>query len=80
MFSSDSSQPVNSREHTNGLTLHPLTRRATIKIQTPWPGSASELYRPNGRCFSAKSVTTFADRGVSRSQLGGSPTAVLSAF
>jgi hypothetical protein len=44
--------------------------------KTPWPESASELYRPSDRCLSAKLVQTFADRGVSRSQRGISPTAV----
>jgi hypothetical protein len=31
--------------------------------QTPWPQSASELYRPSDRRFSAKLAPTFADRG-----------------
>jgi hypothetical protein len=31
--------------------------------QTPWPESASELYRPSDRRLSAKLVPTFADRG-----------------
>jgi hypothetical protein len=31
-------------------------------LQTPWPGSASELYRPSDRCLSAKLVPTFAYR------------------
>jgi hypothetical protein len=31
--------------------------------QTPWPSSASKLYRPSDRRFSAKLVPTFADRG-----------------
>jgi hypothetical protein len=43
------------------------------KQLTPWPESASELYRPSGRSLSAKLVPTFADRGVSRSQRKGSP-------
>jgi hypothetical protein len=30
---------------------------------TPWPESASELYRPRDRRLSAKLVPTFADRG-----------------
>jgi hypothetical protein len=38
----------------------------------PWPESASELYRPSNRRLSAKLVLTFADRGVSYSQRGGS--------
>jgi hypothetical protein len=41
-------------------------------IYTPWPQSASELYRPSDRLLSAKLVPTFADRKVSRSQRGGS--------
>jgi hypothetical protein len=32
-------------------------------IKTPWPESASELYRQNDRRFTAKLVTTFANRG-----------------
>jgi hypothetical protein len=31
--------------------------------QTPWPESASELYRPSDRCLSPKLRPTFADRG-----------------
>jgi hypothetical protein len=46
----------------------------------PWPESARELYGPSDRPLSAKLVPTFANRGVSRSQSGGSPTAVFSAF
>jgi hypothetical protein len=46
--------------------------------QTPWPQSASELYRPSDRRLSAKLVPTCADRGVSRSQRGESPAAVIS--
>jgi hypothetical protein len=30
---------------------------------TPWPESASELYRPSDHPLSAKLVSTFADRG-----------------
>jgi hypothetical protein len=40
--------------------------------------SASELYRSSDRRLSVKLVPTFADRGVSRSQRGESPTAVIS--
>jgi hypothetical protein len=47
------------------------------KKQTPWPETASELYRPSDRHLSAKLVPNFADRGVSRSQHGRSPTAVI---
>jgi hypothetical protein len=31
--------------------------------KTPWPESASELYRPSDRCLSAKLLPTFEDRG-----------------
>jgi hypothetical protein len=31
--------------------------------KTPWPQSASELYRPSDRSLSTKSVPTFANRG-----------------
>jgi hypothetical protein len=31
--------------------------------QTPWSESASELYRPSDRTFSAKGLPTFADKG-----------------
>jgi hypothetical protein len=48
--------------------------------QTPWPESGSELYQSSYRRLSAKLVPTFAHRRVSRSQRGGSPTAVLPAF
>jgi hypothetical protein len=40
--------------------------------QTPWPQSASELYRPSDRRLSAKLVSTFADRRVSSGQCGRS--------
>jgi hypothetical protein len=33
--------------------------------QTPWPDTASELYRPSDSRLSAKLVPTFADRGCS---------------
>jgi hypothetical protein len=33
------------------------------KVKTPWPESASELYRPSDRRLSAKRLPTFADRG-----------------
>jgi hypothetical protein len=47
----------------------------TKEKRTPWPESARELYQPSDHRLSAKSVPTFADRGVSRSQRGGSPYA-----
>jgi CBS-domain-containing membrane protein len=34
-----------------------------IPLKTPWPESASELYRPSDRRLSAKLVSTFADTG-----------------
>jgi hypothetical protein len=36
---------------------------SSVKKETPWPESASELYRPGDRRLSAKLVPTFADRG-----------------
>ena len=50
------------------------------KTQTPWPQSASELYRQSGRRPSAKLVPTFTDRGVSRGQRNGSPRPLISVF
>jgi hypothetical protein len=47
---------------------------------TPWLESEGELYRPNNRRLSAKLVPTFADRGMSHGQCGGSPTAIISVF
>jgi hypothetical protein len=38
--------------------------------QTPWPESASELYRPSDRSVSAKLLSTFADRGSLESNPG----------
>jgi hypothetical protein len=37
--------------------------RTKLKNQTPWPESASELYRPSDRRLSAKSAPTFSDMG-----------------
>jgi hypothetical protein len=48
--------------------------------KTPLPESASELYRPSDQRLSAKLEPTFVDRGVSRSQCVGSPTAVIMIF
>jgi hypothetical protein len=61
-----------------GFTFYQHKLVATIKNkrQTPWPESAIKLYRPSDRHLLARLVPTFADRGVSRSQRGGSPTAV----
>jgi hypothetical protein len=49
------------------------------KKQTLWPESASELYSPSDRHL-AKLVPTFEDRGESRRESGGSPTAIISVF
>jgi hypothetical protein len=46
--------------------------------QTLWPESVSELYQLSNFYLSAKVVPTFADRGMSRSHCGRSPTAVIS--
>jgi hypothetical protein len=48
--------------------------------KAPWLESPSKLYRPSEHHVSTKFVPTFADRGVSRGQLDGSPTAVFSDF
>jgi hypothetical protein len=40
-----------------------VTEQQTKTKQTPWPETASELYRPSKRRLSAKLVQTFADRG-----------------
>jgi hypothetical protein len=48
--------------------------------QTPWTESANEQYRPSDCRLSAKLVPALADRGMSRSQRGGTPTAVISIF
>jgi hypothetical protein len=40
----------------------PVPLRGMI-TNTPWPESASELYRPSDRRLSAKLVIKFADRG-----------------
>jgi hypothetical protein len=63
-----------------GWTLNEFLLFNSKQKQTPCPESASELYRPSDHRFSAKLVPSSADRGVSRSQLGGSPTAVISVF
>jgi hypothetical protein len=53
-------------ESLNLETMHFRTYVDTIKTnkkKTPWPESASELYRLRDRRLSAKLVPTFADRG-----------------
>jgi CBS-domain-containing membrane protein len=49
--------------HTN-LETFTENRSSTIIINsTPWPESASELYRPSDRRLAMKLVPDFADRG-----------------
>jgi hypothetical protein len=50
------------------------------KLKPLWPESASKLYQPSDSRFSAKFVSTFAERGVSCSQHSGSSTTVISIF
>jgi hypothetical protein len=38
------------------------TIRMEMRKKTPWPESASELYRSSDRCLLVKLVPTFADR------------------
>ena len=62
-------------------TSQSLARSIPTQLNsTPWPYSASELYRQSGRRRSAKLVPTFADRGVSRGQRKGSPRPLISVF
>jgi hypothetical protein len=53
-------------------TQRNVTKSLKLNSQTPWPQSASELYRQSGH-RRAKLVPTFADRGVSRGQRNESP-------
>jgi hypothetical protein len=52
---------INYSRHTSNYNLD-LASVHTNK-QTPWPESASELYQPSDRRFSAKWLPTFADKG-----------------
>jgi hypothetical protein len=52
----------------------PISRYKENKLR------GTSLYRPSDRRLSAKLVPTSAERLVSRSQRGGSPTAVISVF
>jgi hypothetical protein len=45
---------------------------AEVHNNTLWPEPESELYRQRDCSLSVKLVPTFADRGVSRGQRGGS--------
>ena len=62
------------------ISLHFWITEAVYALLTPWPKSASELYRQSGRRRSVKLVPTFVDRGVSRVQRNGSPRPLISVF
>jgi hypothetical protein len=68
-------QESNPGDPAHSMPLHQLSYKT--KKQTPWPQSKNKLYRLSDRCLSAILVPTFADRGVSRSQRGRSPAAVI---
>jgi hypothetical protein len=57
-----------------------LKTPSPCKKHTPWPESASELHRPSHSRLSAMLMPTYADRRVSRSRRGRSPTALISGF
>jgi hypothetical protein len=70
-----------SRKSVKKGELEAKTAATVVLINsTPWPESSSERYRPSDCRLLAKLVPTFVDRGVLRSQHGGSPTAVTSVF
>jgi hypothetical protein len=52
--------------HTQKQSLRTLKETQAVisnyNMKTPWPESASELYRPSDLRMSAKLVPTFADR------------------
>jgi hypothetical protein len=46
------------------MSINTSFTKLTINLKkTPWPESASELYRPSDRRLLAKLVSSFADRG-----------------
>jgi hypothetical protein len=50
-----------------------VTKSPQVSVKkTPWSESANKLYRPSGRCLSAKLVPTFAGYKLSRGQRYGS--------
>jgi CBS-domain-containing membrane protein len=56
-------KPIVSRPVRGNMLLTMLFRTCQHnKKTTPWPESASELYRPSDRRMSAKLVPTFSDR------------------
>jgi hypothetical protein len=63
-----------------GNRIHSYAAKNKTKQNRLWPQSMSELYRLRERRLSEKLVPTLADRRVSRSRRGGSPTAIILAF
>jgi hypothetical protein len=61
------------REDSRGMLQQQSSHHPWDISLTPWLESASELYRPSDRRLSAKLLPSFADRGVSHGQCGGSP-------
>jgi hypothetical protein len=61
----DATQTVARRSSADSCLPHYAAHQPISKDikQTPWPWSASELYRPSDRHSSATLVPTFADRG-----------------
>jgi hypothetical protein len=58
------------------LNLIPSFSLQAKRKRTPWPESASELYRPSDRRLSVKLVSTFADTGRHVVSVWFIPTAV----
>jgi hypothetical protein len=52
------------RLSTEVYIVYHLGKTIFIQNKNPWPGSASELYRPSDRRLLAKLVSTFVERGV----------------
>jgi hypothetical protein len=59
---------------------HKFHNNNTNKQQTPWPESASELYRPSDRRLSPKLVPTLADRGCRVVSATNHPQSLISVF
>jgi hypothetical protein len=78
VLAKDRTRPT--RRYTKLEKVHSFKhKRAGIKKkqkQAPWPEFESE-YGPSDRRLSANLVPAFSDREASRSQRGGSPTAVI---
>jgi hypothetical protein len=58
--------------HITYLVMLVISHQTNKRKQTPWPESASELYRPRDHHLSAKLLPTFADNVVPRGQRDGS--------